>query len=346
MSLTTQDSLVYFYPEGHQAHHVPNHPERPDRVEAIRDGLEQGGFWAPFPKLAPRDVPPETLTCIHTPSYLERLQQACQAGQWYDADTYLLPGSCELALRAAGGALAVAEQVWLRQARTGFALCRPPGHHATPDRAMGFCLLNNVALACEHLIQAHGAQRLAVVDIDLHHGNGTQDIFWRRPDVFYISTHQSPLYPGTGSLRETGDGNGAGYTLNLPLPPGTGDLGFLRAIEEVVLPVIDRYQPEMILVSAGFDPHWKDPLGYLQLSAAGYGRLISRLKAWADDHCQGRIALFLEGGYNLEASAACAQAVASELLEQPWQDPLGRSPYAETDRWLKIIQEARHLWQV
>ena len=211
---------------------------------------------------------------------------------------------------------------------------------------MGFCLLNNVALAAEHLLQREGAQRLAIVDLDLHHGNGTQDAFWERAEVMYVSTHQWPLYPGTGRLEETGSGPGAGTTVNLPLPPGSGDQALQTAMTEVILPLLDRFAPEMILVSAGFDPHWRDPLGHLQLSAAGYGALVAALTRWADQHADGRITLVLEGGYDLEAGATCALAAVAALLGEAWEDPLGPAPQPETSGWQAVIQQAREMWGI
>jgi acetoin utilization deacetylase AcuC-like enzyme len=254
-----------------------------------------------------------------------------------------------LALNAAGGGAAVAEAVWARQARTGFALTRPPGHHATSTRGMGFCLLNNIALAAEYLIHhplqgGVNAERLAIVDLDLHHGNGTQDIFWRRSDVLYISTHQSPLYPGSGSLEETGAGEGIGCTANFPLPPFTGDEGFREVMGTLILPLLDRFKPQMLLVSMGFDPHWRDPLGSLSLSAQTYGDLIASLVDWADRNCSGKVALFLEGGYDLDAGRACIQAAVAAMLRQPWQDPLGPSPYQQSSSWQAVVRAARQIW--
>jgi len=336
--------LVLFYPLGHEAHAEPGHPERPERVEAIREALQQAGWWDAFPRQDPFSLPNEVLHAVHAPAYLKRLEGACRRGQRLDADTYTTPASWELAHRAAGGAAAVAAAVWRREARRGFALTRPPGHHATPNRGMGFCLLNNVALAAEHLLQREGAQRLAIVDLDLHHGNGTQDAFWERAEVMYVSTHQWPLYPGTGRLEETGDGSGAGTTVNLPLPPGSGDQALQAAMTGVILPLLDRFAPQMILVSAGFDPHWRDPLGHLQLSATGYGELVAALTHWADEHADGRIALFLEGGYDLEAGAACALAAVAALLGETWEDPLGPAPQAEPSGWRAVVQRAREIW--
>ena len=338
------EELVFFYPDGHDAHNEPGHPEKPERVEAVRQGLEEAGWWDAFPHLEPVELSPEVLQSVHTPVYLDQLRRACQEGRRLDADTYTTPSSWELALKSAGGALAVAGSVWRGEARRGFALCRPPGHHATRNRGMGFCLLNNIALAAEGLLQSEGARRLAIVDLDLHHGNGTQDIFWERGDVLFVSAHQSPLYPGTGDLDETGAGPGAGATANFPLPPGTGDAGFAYFMEHLILPLLDRFAPQMLLVSYGFDPHWRDPLGYLQLSATGCKSLIESLVGFAERRCSGRIAMVLEGGYDLAAASACGQAAAAALLGHPWDDPLGPCPRPEGSSWQAVAHQAEALW--
>lgn len=337
--------LVYFYPEGHAAHAEANHPERPERIEAIVAALQEAGWWQAYPKLPPLEIPLERLHAVHAPAYLQLLEMASRRGAGHlDADTYVRPASWRLALDAAGGAAAVALAVWQGEARRGFALCRPPGHHALRGQGMGFCLLNNVALAAESLLRQGGAQKLAIVDLDLHHGNGTQDIFWRRGEVFFTSVHQMPLYPGSGALEERGEGPGEGTTANFPLPPWSGDEAFLALMEELILPLLERFGPEMVLVSYGFDPHWRDPLGNLVLSAQAYGQLIARLAQWADARCEGRMALFLEGGYDLQAAAACSQAVVAALLGQPYTDPLGPFPGVEGQRWRDGIIQARKLW--
>ncbi len=337
--------FVYFYPEGHAAHQKQGHPERPERVEAARSALEEAGLWEDCPKLAPITLSEAVLQAVHTPAYLSLLERACRRGGHLDGDTYVHPASWQLALNSAGGAAAVARAVWRGEARSGFALCRPPGHHAVKGQGMGFCLLNNVAIAAEYLLQTEGARRLAVVDIDLHHGNGTQDIFWTRSDVLFCSTHQIPLYPGTGALDECGEGQGAFYTLNLPMLRNSGDKAYQAALDEVILPVLGMYKPEMILVSFGFDAHWADPLGSLLLSAAGYFRLAAGLAQFADKQCAGRIALFLEGGYDLDAAGACSTAVVSAVRGiASWKDPLGPSPYPESESWKSVMQAARQQW--
>jgi len=340
------EEIIYFYPEGHEEHFFPQHPERPERIEAVRTALKKRDLWDVFLKLPPLHLDERILTGIHTKKHLENIENTSQWGGHIDTDTYLTKASWKLALNAAEGGAAVADAVWKREAKRGFALTRPPGHHATATQAMGFCLLNNIAISCEYLLQEMGAQKLAVVDIDLHHGNGTQDIFYNRGDVFFVSTHQYPLYPGTGRLRETGDGDGEMMTANLPLPPYSGDHAFNAAIEEVVIPLLTLKEPEMILVSAGFDAHWRDPLGQLLISAEMYGKMIQSLAAWADANCQGRIALLMEGGYDLEGGSACAFAAVSALLGQPYHDSIGGAPWEETNRWEDVIRQAKDLWQL
>ena len=337
-------SLVLYYPEGHQAHQFPGHPERPDRVEVIRRGLEEIKIWDQYPLLEPLDLREEILTSIHDREYLDILQQASDLGQMLDMDTYTTRESWQLALNAAGGAAAVAEAVWDGKSQSGFALTRPPGHHATPSRGMGFCLINNVAVAAEYLIQEKGASTISILDLDLHHGNGTQDIFWNRQDVSFISIHQAPFYPGTGSLSDMGGEDGEGYTMNLPIPGGSGDLAYLTLISEVVLPFLDQKKPQILLISFGFDTHWRDPLGSMQLSGAGIHKAFETLRHWAEDNCNNRLAVFLEGGYDLEAGRVCGQAVAASLVDQPWKDSLGPAPTPEGDAWQNTLAESKRIW--
>ena len=338
--------LVIYYPQGHQAHAELGHPERPERVETIRFALEKAGLWQKFPHLDPVEIPDEVLKSIHQPEYLTDLESICHRGQHYDMDTYTTISSWQLALNAAGGGLACAMAVWNKLAQRAFAMTRPPGHHATSNRAMGFCLLNNISLAAEFLIQQEGAKRLAIIDLDLHHGNGTQEIFYRRGDVFYFSTHQAPLYPGTGLISETGIEQGEWKNANFPLPPLSGDKAFEALIVDLIIPLLDRYEPQMILVSYGFDPHWRDPLGNLLLSAGGYGKLVKHLSDWADENCDGKIALFLEGGYDLEAARACSLSVVSAMLGEKWEDPIGLAPFSEGMGWNKVVDHAKHLWGI
>jgi len=347
------ENLVLFYPQGHQAHYENGHPERPERIEVVRRALDNLGWWEPFNHAQPASLPIEFLQTVHEASYLKFLEEACRGGLNLDQDTFTTPASWQLALNAAGGSAAVAEAVWRAgvgdpegKKLRGFALSRPPGHHAERGRGMGFCLLNNMAVAAQYvtsypLAGIPNAKRVAIVDLDLHHGNGTQDIFWRRNDVLFISTHQSPLYPGTGMLEEVGSGAGLGYTLNLPFPPATGDNGYRAGMEEIILPMLDKFSPEIILVSAGFDSHWRDPLGHLMLTAAGYGSLIKYLVDWSDLNCRSRIALVMEGGYDSLSVAACALASVAALLGEPFKDTVGPPPRPEGKSWQTMIKRAK-----
>ena len=337
--------IAFFYPQGHEAHAEPGHAERPERIETIRTTLQSSGHWEQGLNIPPEPISEEGLQAIHTPELIETLSSHSQSEASIDPDTYLTQASWPLALQAAGGAAALARAVWRGEAATGFALARPPGHHATRSHAMGFCLLNNVALAAESLLQA-GAQRLAIVDMDVHHGNGTQDIFYERGEVMFFSTHQSPLYPGSGQLNERGLGAGQGKIINMPLPPFSGDEAFRVAYQEIVPALLTRFQPEMLLVSLGFDAHWKDPLANLLVSARGYGEAIASLRSWAQANCQGRLALVLEGGYDLEAAGACALAAAQALLGEKISDRLGPSPQRERDDWVQILKRVKEIWDV
>jgi acetoin utilization deacetylase AcuC-like enzyme len=343
--------LVFFYSTGHSAHFEHGHPERPERLESIRRVFEESGWWSKFPHLDPLHLPDEVLIGVHSPAYLAFLKQACSQHEPLDMDTYTTIASWQLALNAAGGAAAVASSVWNGEARRGFALCRPPGHHATSRHGMGFCLLNNIALAAEYLLRCHAdsmisPDRLAIIDLDLHHGNGTQDIFYERDDVFYLSTHQSPLYPGSGHLEERGVGKGFGLTANFPLPPGTGDKGYRAVMQELILPLLNGYRPQMLLVSVGYDVHWRDPLGSMLLTADGFGHLIADLCGWADQNCSGKIVLILEGGYDLMAGQACGMTALCALLGEEWIDPLGPPQTMEANEWLSVVRKAKAIWEI
>ena len=340
------ENLVLFYPENHQLHAYPNHPERPERIEVIRQKLEEMGIWEQSGFVEAANIPQSVLYSIHSEEHVQRVKQASQQGRSLDSDTYLTTASWQLALNAAGGGIAVADAVFTRKARYGFALCRPPGHHATPNQAMGFCLLNNIALAAEYILQTHDAKRIAIVDIDLHHGNGTQDIFYHRGEVFYCSIHQYPLYPMTGLTSEMGAGEGMNTNLNIPFPPYAGDEARQAAWDTAVHPLLEDFNPEMLLISAGFDAHWRDPLGHQLATASGYGRLIQQFTEFANRKCQGRMAVFLEGGYDLGAGAACALAVTQSLLGQEWEDQIGSSPMSEDPFWESRLQGVLKQWDL
>ncbi|MCD6426320.1 MAG: histone deacetylase [Anaerolineales bacterium] len=339
------DSMALYYPDGHQKHYLYAHPESPERVEVIKKGLIEIGLWENCPQVSPLELDLNLLESVHDREYLKILERASRQAKMLDPDTFTTPESWQLALNAAGGGVQIADLVWERKAGTGFALTRPPGHHATRNRGMGFCLINNIAVAAEYLLQVKGAERIAILDLDLHHGNGTQDIFWDRPDVCYISIHQAPFYPGTGALYETGSGPGEGTTLNLPIPRLSGDIAYMTLISDIVLPYLEDQKVDMLLISFGFDTHWKDPLGSMQVSAGCIYEIMKDLKNWVEDNCSGRLAIFLEGGYDLEAGRACGQAVGAALCNKEWEDSLGISPTGETDDWRETLSEAHNLFE-
>jgi acetoin utilization deacetylase AcuC-like enzyme len=260
-----------------------------------------------------------------------------------DMDTYVSPRSFEAALMAAGGVIRAAEGVLSGEIANAFALVRPPGHHATPGRAMGFCLFNNVALAARAALTEDGIERVFIADFDVHHGNGTQDVFADDPHVFYFSTHQYPYYPGTGAMRDVGRNAGAGTVLNVPLPTRVGDQGYAQVFGQLVWPLAERFDPDLILVSAGYDGHWNDPLAHMNLSLAGYAHMQRELVKMADRWCEGRIVFTLEGGYQLDALAyGVSNAFYALLGDDTVIDPMGPSPRSERSLG-KLIQDLREL---
>ena len=294
----------------------PGHPERPQRLVAIRDRLERGGTLDRLRAIAPEPAPLAALAAVHDPAYVEAMRRACgRAPVRLDPDTSVSEGSWDAALLSAGGGLAAVDAVFDGRARAAFVATRPPGHHAERDVAMGFCLFNNIAVAARHAQDRHGIERVAIVDWDVHHGNGTQHIFEEDETLLYISTHQWPFYPGTGARHERGRGRGLGFTLNLPLPAGSGDAVYQRAFETEVIPALERFRPGLLMVSAGFDAHERDPLAGMALTTEGYGRLTTLLRDAAATLCGGRLVSLLEGGYDLEALAASVETHLEALME-------------------------------
>lgn len=293
------------------------HPERPERLTAIVARLRQQGLWSGLVQLKPLPAAPEWITKVHSPEYVERVKRSCQTGLGYvdSPDAPASRASYDTALLAAGGVIGALDAVMAGQIKNAFCAIRPPGHHASKDHAMGFCLFNNVAIAARYLQQKHHLARILIVDWDVHHGNGTQAIFYEDPTVFYFSTHQSPFYPGTGQAEERGQGQGLGFTLNVPLPAGSGDAEYTKAFDEQLKPAADKFRPDFVLISAGFDAAQGDLLGRMKITPAGYAALTRRVKAIAAQHCHARLVSLLEGGYNLETLAASVEAHVRALAE-------------------------------
>jgi acetoin utilization deacetylase AcuC-like enzyme len=280
--------------------HVPlaYHPERPERLAAARAAVQAAGVeWQ---TVESREVTPEIVNRVHDARFVDELVALRGQSAMVDPDTYVNEHSVDAALRAAGGVAAMVDAMLHGAVTTGVALLRPPGHHARRAAAMGFCLLNNVAIAAAHA-RASGLSRVAIVDFDVHHGNGTQEIFYDDPGVLYVSAHQWPFYPGSGAAHEVGTAEGTGFTVNLPLSAGSGDAAYRGAFERVVAPVLEQYAPELVLVSAGFDASARDPLAEMRLSPQAFGFMAEVLGAQARRSAKGRIALVLEGGYDLTA---------------------------------------------
>lgn len=292
------------------------HPERPERVDAIREGIRTAGLEARLDVRKARPATQEELERVHTPTHVRSIRLTTGRDHQFDPDTHAGPKSYEAALRAAGAVVDAVDGVLSGDLQGAFCLSRPPGHHSEANRAMGFCLFNNVAVAAGHAL-ASGLERVLVVDFDVHHGNGTQAIFWEDPRVLYVSSHAYPFYPGTGSVGEVGAGKGRGFTVNLPLPGGCGDAEYCRVYREVVEPVARAFAPQLVLVSAGFDAYGGDPLAGMALTAQGYAELAAACLDMAQASAKGRVVFALEGGYDLDGLALSGAAVAGQLLGDP-----------------------------
>ncbi len=336
----------------------PSHPEQPERLNRAIEVLEALGWLERegLVLLAPRAATEDELAAVHDRAYIRRVEHAAhraavreeqggRASYFFATDTYVSAKSFEAAVMAAGAPLTAIDAIMSGEVENAYCLVRPPGHHAVAEAAMGFCLFNNVAVAARYAVDRYKLDRVMIVDFDVHHGNGTQEMFYDDPRVLYFSTHQAPFYPGTGLSDERGEGEGFGTTINVPLPAGTGYETFEPIFRQVLAPAADRFDPQLILVSAGFDAHWDDPLGGLNLSTAGFAKLMGILIEQARFLCQGRIVFVQEGGYSIEAMAACAATCLNQLLgDDAAVDSLGPaevSPYRlNTD---VLISELRRI---
>jgi acetoin utilization deacetylase AcuC-like enzyme len=305
-------------------HDTGEHPERAARWERTWGLLKS----LPVQFVEPAPVAPGVLERVHPATHAARIEAFCRSGGGrHDEDTVASPESYAVALLSAGGAVAAVDAAMA--GGHAIAIARPPGHHALAEETMGFCFFNNAAVAARHAQAAHGLKRVAILDWDLHHGNGTEAIFYDDPTVLYMSTHQNPNWPGTGHPTDVGTGAGAGYNVNVPLPMGTGTAGYMRAFREVFTPIVDAFAPELVILSAGYDAHWRDPLGRMGLTVAGFAALTREVMAWADTHAQGRLVGVMEGGYDLDALSASMLATVQTLRGEAVTDTLGPSPYAE-----------------
>lgn len=292
------------------------HPESPERLAAVHAMLENPAMVDKFVQITPREATHKEIEMIHALSYVEYIASTAGKDSVYlDPDTATSPESYEIAKLAAGGLLNAIDNVMEKKVDNAFALVRPPGHHAEYDRAAGFCIFNNVAVGAMHAINKYGLKKILIVDWDLHHGNGTQHSFEDDPRVLYFSTHQYPYYPGTGSLQEIGRGKGAGYTINVPLGTGMGDADFVKIFRKILQPVANQYKPDFVLISAGFDTYFQDPLGGMRVTPKGFAALTRILLNIADSCCGGRFVVVLEGGYHVMGLAESIKAVLEEMRD-------------------------------
>lgn len=293
------------------------HPEHEGRLVAIVTHLQQTELWGKMLHIRPEPADPKCILKVHTEDHLKFVKRMCERGVSVldQGDTHVCEDSYRVALLAVGGVLAGIDAVMSGKAKNAFCAVRPPGHHAESSRAMGFCLFNNVAVGARYAQAQHGIERVAIVDWDVHHGNGTQEIFYEDPSVLYISTHQYPHYPGTGSALEKGRGLGEGFTLNVPLKAGTASGEYLELFEKLIIPTLGDFRPEFILISAGFDAHRDDPLAGIRLTEQTYAEITQLVVEIADRCCKGRIVSVLEGGYNLKALPRCVEAHLKVLVQ-------------------------------
>lgn len=329
-------------------HEWPGHLESPERLKHIDQALDDSGMRHRIQRIEPQRISLERLHRVHDPQYIQGIERLAEAGggglKGRGDETYVAPDSYHAMLLASGGLVTALEAVLRGDFKNAFALVRPPGHHAFPGHGEGFCLINNVALAAATARSEYDIERVLIVDYDVHHGNGTQAIFYNDPSVLFFSTQQWGIYPGTGHWSETGAGAGAGYTVNVPMVPGWGDVMYARVFDDLLIPIARRFQPGLILVSAGFDAHWADGLGSMQLSDLGYFHLVRRLVTLSDELCNGRLVFTLEGGYGLEAQAYGVVAAFSALLgDETFDDPIGPSPRSERPVAEEYLDQLRAL---
>ena len=311
----TQKTGFAYHPDYLNHDTGPGHPERPDRLRASLAVLQQSDVWDQLHQIEPTPASVEQIAYAHNPAYSEHIRQHCEKEIPLAYDTTVGFESFDIALLSTGGVLRAADAVVTSSVKNAFAMVRPPGHHATPGQSMGFCLFNNIAVTARYLQREHSVGKVAIVDWDVHHGNGTQDIFYEDESVFFFSIHQSPLYPGTGSNRERGNGKAYGTTLNVPMPAGSGDDEYTQVFTDVLIPVLRDFSPEFLLISAGFDAHYLDPLAGTELTADGFATLTDLMLELAEETTSGRVVSALEGGYSLEGVSESVVAHVERLAK-------------------------------
>ncbi len=318
------------------------HPERPERLTAILAALRDHELMDLLKMPGPKPAALSDIELVHPRGYIEGVQRMAESGGGYlDMDTALSPMTYQAALKAAGASVQAVDGLFRGDFDNAFCLIRPPGHHAEPTRGMGFCIFNNIAIACRYAMREYEVERILILDWDAHHGNGVQDVFYEDPRVLYVSFHQYPHYPGSGGSGEVGRNAGAGYTVNFPFPAGAGEGSFLTAMERVVLPVAREYKPQMVGIAAGFDAHYADPLCSLRLNSMSFFKIASQLQELAQEFAGGKLMATLEGGYGLAGiSAAASNTVCSFLGRDPVADDSADAPEeTHTDRAMSVLQE-------
>lgn len=339
------DAVIFFDPIYEEHLTGIGHPERPERLLVSLDALEESGLLERVKIVSPRDAAIEEIKLVHSSRYINEVREVADSGGGHlDMDTAVSPASYRAALKAAGALVQSVDDCLEGKYRRTFCLVRPPGHHALPTRGMGFCIFNNVAIGARYAIAKKRLERVMIVDWDAHHGNGTQDVFYEDPSVLYVSLHQYPHYPGSGWVDETGSGAGSGYTINFPFPPGTGEEHYLEAFERVIVPAGKKFAPDLIMVSDGYDSHAGDLLCSMRLTDTSYSKMIDYTAGLADEFCDGRLIVTIEGGYNLTAMAHSVVQTVSGLagVDIPGKDG-DAQPTVHPEKARAVIEQAAAL---